>query len=117
MPVDAPVEIHSAEHLVRTYHTWTCAAAPVHDPDSGAILGAIDISGPLGSMHPAMVQLVSATAQLAENQLRVRLAIADERLRVRNMPHLSSLRGQAGALVTPSGRIIAGEAIPGYGDA
>ena len=64
-------------------------------------------------VHPAMVQLVSATAQLAEHQLRVRLAIADERLRVRNMPHLTSLRGQAGALVTPSGRIIAGEP---YGD-
>jgi hypothetical protein len=109
LAVDAPVQIHSAEHLVRTYHAWTCAAAPVHDPDTGAILGAIDISGPLNTMHPAMVQLVSATAQLAENQLRVRLAIADERLRVRNMPHLTSLRGGAGALVTPSGRIIAGE--------
>ena len=114
LAVDAPVQIHSAEHLVRTYHAWTCAAAPVHDPDTGAILGAIDISGPLDSMHPAMVQLVSATAQLAENQLRVRLAIADERLRVRNMPHLSSLRGQAGALVTPSGRIIAGEPYGGW---
>lgn len=109
LAVDAPVQIHSAEHLVRTYHAWTCAAAPVHDPDTGAILGAIDISGPLHTVHPAMVQLVSATAQLAENQLRVRLAIADERLRVRNMPHLTSLRGRTGALVTPTGRIIAGE--------
>jgi hypothetical protein len=114
LAVDAPVSIHSAEHLVRTYHAWTCAAAPVHDPDTGAILGAIDISGPLDSMHPAMVKLVSATAQLAENQLRVRLAIADERLRVRNMPHLTSLRGETGALVTPSGRIIAGEPYGGW---
>ncbi len=109
LAVDAPVQIHSAEHLVRTYHAWTCAAAPVHDPDTGNILGAIDISGPLHTVHPAMVQLVSATAQLAENQLRVRLAIADERLRVRNMPHLTSLRGRSGALLTASGRIIAGE--------
>lgn len=109
LAVDAPVTIHSAEHLVRTYHTWTCAAAPVHDPDTGAILGAIDISGPLHTVHPAMKQLVSATAQLAEHQLRVRLAIEDERLRLRNMPHLASLRGQAGALVTASGRIVAGE--------
>ncbi|HEY0815127.1 MAG TPA: GAF domain-containing protein [Pseudonocardia sp.] len=109
LAVDAPVQIHSAEHLVRAYHIWTCAAAPVHDPDTGMILGAVDISGPLHTIHPAMAQLVSATAQLAENQLRVRLAIADERLRVRNMPHLASLRGREGALVTPSGRIIAGE--------
>ena len=109
LAVDAPVQIHSAEHLVRAYHIWTCAAAPVHDPDTGLILGAIDISGPIHTMHPAMAQLVSATAQLAENQLRVRLAIADERLRVRNMPHLTSLRGREGALVTSSGRIIASE--------
>jgi GAF domain-containing protein len=109
LAVNAPVTIHSAEHLVRAYHIWTCAAAPVHDPDTGRVLGAIDISGPIHTVHPAMAQLVSATAQLAENQLRVRLAIADERLRVRNMPHLASLRGRAGALVTASGRIIAGE--------
>src|SRR5918997_6408786 len=47
LAVDAPVTIHSAEHLVRPYHAWTCAPEPVHDPDTGAILGAIDISGPL----------------------------------------------------------------------
>jgi GAF domain len=109
LAVDQPVQIHSAEHLVRAYHIWTCAAAPVHDPDTGLILGAIDISGPIHTVHPAMAQLVSATAQLAENQLRVRLAIADERLRVRNMPHLASLRDREGALVTSSGRIIASE--------
>ena len=114
LAVDEPVQIHSAEHLVRTVHAWTCAAAPVHDPDTGALIGAIDISGPLHTAHPAMVQLLAATAQLAENQLRVRLAIADEQLRVRNMPHLASLRGRPGALVTPTGRILAGEPYTGW---
>ncbi len=109
LAVDAPVRIHSAEHLVRAYHDWTCVAAPVHDPDTGSTIGAIDISGPLHTLHPALVQLVSATAQLAENQLKVRLAIADERLRVRNMPHLAALRGAEGALLSSSGRVIASE--------
>ncbi|MEJ8281889.1 GAF domain-containing protein [Pseudonocardia spirodelae] len=109
LAVDQPVRIHSAEHLVRTYHDWTCVAAPVHDPDTGDTIGAIDISGPLHTVHPALVQLVTATAHLAENQLRVRLAIADERLRVRNMPHLAALRGAEGALLSPSGRVIASE--------
>ncbi|MEU6696633.1 GAF domain-containing protein [Pseudonocardia sp. NPDC046786] len=109
LALDEPVRIHSAEHLVRTYHDWTCVAAPVHDPDTGDTIGAIDISGPLHTVHPALVQLVTATAHLAENQLRVRLAIADERLRVKNMPHLSALRGAEGALLSPSGRVIASE--------
>ncbi len=109
LAVDAPVQIHSAEHLVRTYHSWTCVAAPVHDPDTGAILGAIDISGPLHTVHPALVQLVTATAQLAEHHLRVRLAIADERLRMENMAHLTRLGPAAGALLTRSGRLLAGQ--------
>ncbi|MGY1828047.1 MULTISPECIES: GAF domain-containing protein [unclassified Blastococcus] len=109
LAVDEPVQIHSAEHLVRTYHSWTCVAAPVHDPETGSILGAIDLSGPLQTVHPALVQLVSTTAQLAEHQLRVRSAIADERLRRQNMRHLTALRGAPGALLTPSGRLLAGQ--------
>ena len=74
LAVDAPVQIHSAEHLVRTYHSWTCVAAPVHDPDTGAILGAVDVSGPLRTMHPSLTQLVATTARLAESELRARTA-------------------------------------------
>jgi hypothetical protein len=109
LAVDAPVQIHSAEHLVRTYHSWTCVAAPVHDPETGAILGAVDISGPLHTVHPALLQLVSATARLAEAELRARLTAADERLRMRLLPHLGRLGGGAGALVTPGGRVLAGQ--------
>jgi hypothetical protein len=109
LAVDAPVQIHSAEHLVRTYHAWTCVAAPVHDPETGAVLGAVDISGPLQTVHPALLQLVAATARLAENELRARLAAADERLRMRLLPHLAGLGGAAGALVTPGGRVLAAQ--------
>ena len=116
LAVDAPVQIHSAEHLVRTYHSWTCVAAPVHDPDTGAVLGAVDVSGPLRTMHPSLAQLVATTAQLAETELRVRLAEADQRFLLRNTPHLASLRGTAGALVTPTGRVLATEPSGGWPD-
>jgi len=102
-----PVQIHSAEHLVRRIHEWTCAAAPVHDPDTGKLIGAVDVSGPLRTVHPAMVALVTAAAQLAEGQLRVRMAAADEMLRARNMQHLVALGDSPGALLTPSGRVLA----------
>jgi hypothetical protein len=109
LAVDAPVQIHSAEHLVRTYHGWTCVAAPVHDPETGVILGAVDVSGPLHTVHPALLKLVSATARLAEAELRVRLAIADEQLLLRLLPHLTALGGVPGALVSPAGRVLAGQ--------
>jgi len=104
---DQPVQIHSAEHLVRRIHAWTCAAAPVHDPDTGKLIGAVDVSGPLRTVHPAMMALVTAAAQLAEGQLRVRMAAADEQLRARNMRHLTALGDGAGALLTPTGRVLA----------
>lgn len=107
LAADQPVQIHSAEHLVRRIHAWTCAAAPVHDPDTGKLIGAVDVSGPLRTVHPAMTALVTAAAQLAEGQLRVRMAAADEQLRARNMRHLIALGDAPGALLTPSGRVLA----------
>ncbi|MFE2751211.1 GAF domain-containing protein [Actinosynnema sp. NPDC059335] len=109
LAVGRPVTVHSAEHLVRTYHGWTCAASPVRDPDTGRTVGVVDVSGPLSSTHPAMVALVSAAARLAEGQLQVRLAARDERLRSVNMRHLIGLRGEPGALLSPTGRVLAAE--------
>ncbi len=105
--LDSPVQVHSAEHLVHAYHNWTCAAAPVHDPDTGAILGSIDVTGPLHTMHPALLSLVTVTAQLAEGQLRASMSAADERLRAKYQPQLARLRGEPGALLTPTGRVLA----------
>jgi len=102
-----PVQIYSAEHLVHAYHTWTCAACPITDPDTGRMLGTIDVSGQQDSVHPAMVQLVSAAAELAEQELRVRMMVADQRLREHRLPDLHRLGGQPGALLSQSGRVIA----------
>ncbi|WP_211177425.1 GAF domain-containing protein [Pseudonocardia acidicola] len=107
LAADRAVQIHSAEHLVRAYHTWTCAAAPIHDPDTGEVVGAVDVTGPLRTFHPATLALVVAAARLAENHLATRLAVRDELLRARNLPHLAGLRGRPGALLSPRGRVLA----------
>ncbi|MFD1149036.1 GAF domain-containing protein [Saccharothrix hoggarensis] len=107
LAVGRSVTVHSAEHLVRAYHGWTCAASPVRDPDTGRTIGVVDVSGPLRSTHPTMVALVSAAARLAESQLQLRLAARDERLRAVNMRHLIGLRGEPGALLSPTGRVLA----------
>ncbi|GAA4433833.1 GAF domain-containing protein [Actinokineospora soli] len=110
LALDRPVSIHSAEHLVRAYHGWTCAAAPVHDPDTGALLGAIDVTGPTATRHPSTLALVTEAAQLAENALRLRMTARDAELRDRYLPRLLG----GGALLSPSGRVLAavGMALP-----
>ena len=100
------VQIHSAEHLVRLYRAWTCAAAPIHDPDTGEVIAAVDLTGPLTTFHPSTLALVRAAAELAEMTLRARLVERDERLRARNEPHLDGLRGEPGALLAPRGRVL-----------
>ncbi|WP_249124116.1 GAF domain-containing protein [Saccharopolyspora erythraea] len=102
----APVQIHSAEHLVRTYHSWTCAACPIRDPETGALLGAIDLSGPLHTMHPALLALVVAAARIIENELRWRLLASDALFTQRNEHHLAEA-GQGAALLSHTGRVVA----------
>ncbi|WP_030544247.1 helix-turn-helix domain-containing protein [Streptomyces albus] len=67
--VDRPVQVFAAEHFNRTVHTWTCAAAPVHDPHSGRLLGAVDITGGDRLAHPHSLAFVQAVARAAESQL------------------------------------------------
>lgn len=107
LAADRAVRIHSAEHLVRTYHSWTCAACPIHDPDSGEVIGAVDVTGPARTFHPSTLALVVAAARLAEGHLGARLAMRDERLLARNLTHLIGLRDEPGALLTPGGRVLA----------
>ncbi|MHA3024678.1 GAF domain-containing protein [Mycobacterium sp. BMJ-28] len=64
------VQIFSAEHFLRSHHTWTCAGAPIRDPRTGHVIGAVDVSGPVSTVHPTTIALVDLVARLAESQLR-----------------------------------------------
>lgn len=42
----SPVQINGAEHFCSNVQRWSCAAAPIHHPSDGELIGVIDISGP-----------------------------------------------------------------------
>ncbi|GAA1184444.1 GAF domain-containing protein [Streptomyces hebeiensis] len=67
--VDRPVQVFAAEHFQRPVHPWTCAAAPVHDPRTGRLLGAVDITGGDRLAHPHSLGFVGAVARAAESHL------------------------------------------------
>ncbi|MGW7365945.1 GAF domain-containing protein [Streptomyces sp. NPDC054841] len=69
LAVDRPVQVFAAEHFRRPVQQWTCAAAPVHDPHSGRLLGAVDITGGDRLAHPHSLAFVGAVARAAESQL------------------------------------------------
>ncbi|MFC4395086.1 GAF domain-containing protein [Arthrobacter sedimenti] len=73
------IQIAGAEHYQRTVHPWSCTAVPFHDPDSGAVLGVVDITGTATAVAPHTLSLVEATVAAAQAQLRVeRLQLAAE---------------------------------------
>src|SRR5439155_1523435 len=88
--LDHAVQIFSAEHFNRLLHGWTCAAAPVHDPVTGAILGVIDLSGSFRTAHPHTLALVSAVARAAELQLARERVRRDAELVARYVDRLSA---------------------------
>nr|WP_031060257.1 GAF domain-containing protein [Streptomyces ochraceiscleroticus] len=90
-----PVQIHSAEHFVRTHHAWTCAAAPIRGPKDGRVLGVVDVSGPATTVHPSTLALVDAVARLAESELRTAHLGELERLRAVAAPLLARVTGRA----------------------
>jgi hypothetical protein len=71
------IQIAGAEHYQRAVHGWSCTAVPFHDPDSGAVLGVVDITGTDIAVAPHTLSLVEATVAAAQAQLRVeRLQLA-----------------------------------------
>ena len=65
----APVQLFSAEHLVRTHHEWACTAAPIRDPRTGRILGVLDVSGPLDTLTTDSLRMVRCGVRVAEELL------------------------------------------------
>ena len=75
-------------------------------PATGALLGVVDISGPLRTAHPHSLGLVSAAAGMAEEGLRFRRAADEERLRAAYLERTASLGRHRSAMVDRDGRVL-----------
>jgi GAF domain-containing protein len=69
LALDRELQIHGSEHFTRIVQPWSCTAVPVHDPVTGVLLGAIDLTGGVDVASPQTLALVRATAVAVENHL------------------------------------------------
>jgi uncharacterized protein YndB with AHSA1/START domain len=69
LALDAEVQIRGTEHYSRIVQPWSCTAVPVHDPVTGALIGAIDLTGGNQVASPQTLALVRATVVAIENHL------------------------------------------------
>jgi hypothetical protein len=112
LALDHPVQIYGSEHFRRPVQPWSCSAAPVHDPVSGALLGAIDVTGGDHVASPHVLTLVRATVAAVEAELRWLHreqaarggARGDAPPAPRPVPRLDVLGRDRARLVGPAGR-------------
>ena len=104
--LDHAVQIFSAEHVLLAVHPWTCSAAPIHDPGTGALIGVVDLTADLRTNHPHTLPLAALAASAAETALHLVWLQAAERLRER---WEAAMRGRRtpSALLDSNGWVIA----------
>jgi GAF domain-containing protein len=105
LAVDHAVQVFGPEHFNEAVQRWTCSAAPIHDPETGRLLGVIDLTGDFSTVHPHSLAVVTATALAVETSLRLDMQEHDLRLRAR-YGHQVAVAPDSRALVTPIGRPI-----------
>ncbi len=67
--LDQPVSVIGSEHFRRSVQRWSCAASPIHDPVTGALLGVLDVTGAEQIAVPQTLAMVRAAARMAETEL------------------------------------------------
>ena len=107
LALDHAVQIFSAEHYSREVHPWTCSGAPVHDPETGEVLGVIDLSSGIRASHPHSLALVTAAAQTVEAALRQDIAERRERLHAAYLRRVTGHDRTPSALLTRAGEVLA----------
>jgi hypothetical protein len=100
LAVDHSVQVFGAEHFASRVVPWSCSAAPVHDPDTGAVLGFVDVTGGDQVAAPHTLALVRATAVAVETELRVQ-RLARPRPVVAPEPAQLTVCGESGRLRLP----------------
>ncbi|GAB3212978.1 GAF domain-containing protein [Marinactinospora thermotolerans] len=64
-------QVFASEHFSRNVQSWSCSAAPVRDPDTGAVIGVLDLTGADTAASPYALALVRAAAAAVEGELRL----------------------------------------------
>ncbi|WP_028717007.1 sigma-54-dependent Fis family transcriptional regulator [Paracoccus sp. J39] len=88
-----PVTISGVEHFCEAIQRWSCAAAPIRDPFNGALLGAIDISGPSGQSFGQVAAFSVTLAMQIEEAIR-NAGLQEHRRLIERL--LAERRGQRG---------------------
>ena len=93
-----PALVAGGEHYADTLTPMVCAAAPVTDPRTGRVLGAIGLAAPGEDASPLMIALVKRAARDVEQRLSDATAGADRALLERFLRARRQVKGPLAAV-------------------
>ncbi|MFE0750378.1 GAF domain-containing protein [Gordonia sp. NPDC058843] len=70
LAVDRGVQVVGPEHFAGPVQEWSCAAAPVHDPLTGHVIGVIDVTGGREVAAPFALAAVRSVVAAVERELK-----------------------------------------------
>lgn len=106
LAIGGPVRIIGEEHYSLAVQRLSCSATPIRDPETGRVVGIIDVTGGAPAGSGPMLGLVRATARTLEAELARRVAVRDLAALEAHFHQLAS-PSEGAALVDPSGRVLA----------
>ncbi|MEZ2649139.1 sigma-54-dependent Fis family transcriptional regulator [Bacillus wiedmannii] len=72
LQIEEAIMISGTEHYSVASHSWSCAAAPIHN-DDGKLIGVLDFSCPIEFSHPYMLGMVTSIAHAIERECSIRV--------------------------------------------
>ncbi|PEC66340.1 sigma-54-dependent Fis family transcriptional regulator [Bacillus toyonensis] len=72
LEIEEAIMISGTEHYSVASHSWSCAAAPIHN-DDGKLIGVLDFSCPIEFSHPYMLGMVTSIAHVIERECSIRV--------------------------------------------
>ncbi|MEN1937794.1 sigma-54-dependent Fis family transcriptional regulator [Paenibacillus sp. 102] len=72
LAIEEAIMISGTEHYSVASHSWSCAAAPIHN-DDGKLIGVLDFSCPIEFSHPYMLGMVTSIAHAIERECSIRV--------------------------------------------
>ncbi|HHT7152462.1 sigma-54-dependent Fis family transcriptional regulator [Bacillus thuringiensis serovar andalousiensis] len=72
LEIEEAIMISGTEHYTVASHSWSCAAAPIHN-DDGKLIGVLDFSCPIEFSHPYMLGMVTSIAHAIERECSIRV--------------------------------------------
>lgn len=107
LALDREVQIFASEHYARNVAPFSCSAAPIHDPETGVLLGALDVTGGDVVASPQSSALVRATVAAAEAELRLHRLLRPVPLRPAAVPGTElAVLGRDQAVLSRGARVV-----------